>query len=155
MADQHSRAVGPEAGGAALSGLRLDAVLAEVQERLAEIIKTRDRLQGLLEAVLSVGAGLELDSTLQRIVQAAVELIGARYGALGVLGERGIGQFIYEGIDEQTRSRMGSLPAGRGLLGTLIEHPRPIRVADLSKHPDSIGFPPTHRPRPSFLGRPG
>jgi signal transduction histidine kinase len=154
MADKQSRPVGPELAGATLSGLRLDAVLAEVQERLAEIIKTRDRLQGLLEAVLAVGAGLELDSTLQRIVQAAVELIGARYGALGVLGEHGLGQFIYEGIDEETRSRMGSLPAGRGLLGTLIEHPRPIRIADLSKHPDSIGFPPNHPPMHSFLGAP-
>jgi signal transduction histidine kinase len=154
MADQQFRPVGQEPAGATPSGLRLDALLAEVHERLAEIIKTRDRLQGLLEAVLAVGAGLELDSTLQRIVQAAVELIGARYGALGVLGEHGIGQFIYEGIDAETRSRMGSLPAGRGLLGTLIEHPRPIRIADLTKHPDSIGFPPNHPPMHSFLGAP-
>jgi hypothetical protein len=64
----------------------LDELLKEVQDRLTEIVKTRDRLQGLLDAVIAVGAGLELDSTLQRIVQAAVQLVEARYGALGVLG---------------------------------------------------------------------
>src|SRR5690349_7563922 len=116
---------GSASAAAALSSLRLDALLGEVNERLAEIIKTRDRLQGLLEAVLAVGAGLELDSTLRRIVQAAVDLIEARYGALGVLGEEGLAQFIYVGIDEETRAQMGHLPEGRGLLRTLIEHPAP------------------------------
>jgi hypothetical protein len=75
------RPLSPTAG---LSGLRLDELLKEVQDRLTEIVKTRDRLQGLLDAVIAVGAGLELDSTLQRIVQAAVQLVDARYGALGV-----------------------------------------------------------------------
>src|SRR5919197_3019645 len=141
--------------GATSSGPRLDTLVAEVHERLAEVIKTRDRLQGLLEAVLAVGAGLELDSTLQRIVQAAVELIDARYGALGVLNdEGGLAEFIYEGIDPATRARMGKLPEGRGLLGTVIADPHPIRLADLSKHPDSIGFPPNHPPMASFLGAP-
>ena len=79
----------PPAPTAGLSGLRLDELLKEVQDRLTEIVKTRDRLQGLLDAVIAVGAGLELDSTLQRIVQAAVQLVDARYGALGVLGRRG------------------------------------------------------------------
>lgn len=145
---------GSASATAALSALRLDALLGEVHERLEEIIKTRDRLQGLLEAVLAVGAGLELDSTLQRIVQAAVDLIDARYGALGVLGEEGLAQFIYVGIDPETRATMGNLPEGRGLLRTLIEHPFPIRLADLTKHPDSIGFPPNHPPMHSFIGAP-
>lgn len=145
---------GPESATAALSGLRLEALLGEVQERLAEIIKTRERLQGLLEAVLAVGSGLELDSTLKRIVQAAVELLGARYGALGVLGDEGLARFIHVGIDPETRATMGNLPEGRGLLGTLIAHPQPIRLADLSTHPDSIGFPPNHPPMHSFLGAP-
>ncbi|MFL6141498.1 MAG: GAF domain-containing protein [Labedaea sp.] len=157
MPDQDSSetaADGLDPATAALSGLRLEALLTEVRTRLAEIVKTRDRLQGLLEAVLAVGTGLELDSTLQRIVQAAVELIDARYGALGVVGEQGLAEFIYTGIDPETRARMGALPEGRGLLGTLIEHPSPIRLADLSKHPDSIGFPPNHPPMASFLGAP-
>src|SRR5690348_16845576 len=97
-----------------LGGLRLDDLLDEMRERLAEIGSTRDKMQGLLDAVLAVGAGLELDSTLQRIVQAAVELVGARYGALGVLGQRdNLSQFVYVGIDPETRSKMGHLPEGK------------------------------------------
>ncbi|WP_436498379.1 GAF domain-containing protein [Actinokineospora sp. HUAS TT18] len=138
-----------------LSGLRLDELLGEVQERLTEVMRTSDRLQSLLDAVLAVGAGLELDSTLQRIVQVAVELVDAQYGALGVLGEReGLSEFVYEGIHPDVRATMGHLPEGRGLLGLLIEHPVPIRLADLSKHPASVGFPPNHPPMHSFLGAP-
>src|SRR5690349_19493978 len=91
-----------------LSGLRLDELLHEVQDRMAEIVATRDRMQGLLDAVLAVGAGLELDTTLRRIVEAAVELVEARYGALGVLGgSGGLSRFVYVGVDDVTRSRMG------------------------------------------------
>ncbi|EME55088.1 GAF domain-containing protein [Amycolatopsis decaplanina] len=140
---------------AVLTGLRLDELLHEVQERLSEIVKTRDRLQGLLDAVLAVATGLELDSTLQRIVQAAVELVDARYGALGVLGdEDGLSEFVYEGIDAETRSHMGHLPEGRGLLGLLIAEPQPVRVPDLTLHPASVGFPANHPPMHSFLGVP-
>ncbi|MFD5247676.1 GAF domain-containing protein [Amycolatopsis sp. NPDC058340] len=140
---------------AVLTGLRLDELLHEVQERLSEIVKTRDRLQGLLDAVLAVATGLELDSTLQRIVQAAVELVDARYGALGVLGdEDGLSEFVYEGIDAETRSHMGHLPEGRGLLGLLIAEPHPVRVPDLTLHPASVGFPANHPPMHSFLGVP-
>src|SRR2546430_9971957 len=103
---------GPVSATAALSALRLDALLGEVHERLAEIIKTRDRLQGLLEAVLAGGAGLELDSTLQRIVQSAVDLIEARYGALGGLVEEGLSQFIFVGLDAGTPAPIGQLPGG-------------------------------------------
>ncbi|MEU3274964.1 GAF domain-containing protein [Saccharomonospora sp. NPDC006951] len=138
-----------------LAGLRLDELLHEVQERLAQIVRTRDRLQGLLDAVLAVATGLELDSTLQRIVQAATELVDAKYGALGVLSEEGgLSEFVYVGIDERARSQMGHLPEGRGLLGVLIEDPRPVRVADLSRHPASVGFPRNHPPMHSFLGVP-
>ncbi|MFD8496036.1 GAF domain-containing protein [Amycolatopsis sp. NPDC059657] len=138
-----------------LAALRLDELLHEVQDRLSEIVKTRDRLQGLLDAVLAVATGLELDSTLQRIVQAAVELVDARYGALGVLAdEEGLSEFVYVGIDAETRSHMGHLPEGRGLLGLLIEDPQPVRVPDLSQHPASVGFPANHPPMRSFLGVP-
>ncbi len=115
--------------GVSLAGLRLDELLAELRDRLTEIGKTRDRLQGLLDAVVAVGAGLELAGTLQRIVQTAVELVDARYGALGVLGDDdGLAEFVYVGIDPETRARMGHLPEGKGLLGHVIEHPFPIRV---------------------------
>ncbi|MBV9143714.1 MAG: GAF domain-containing sensor histidine kinase [Pseudonocardiales bacterium] len=145
----------PTSPTAGLSGLRLDELLREVQDRLAEIVRTRDRLQGLLDAVIAVGAGLELDSTLQRIVQAAVDLVDARYGALGVLGsQEGLSEFVYVGINPEERARMGQLPEGRGLLGLLIKHPQVIRLPDLGQHPASVGFPPNHPPMRSFLGAP-
>nr|WP_312880053.1 GAF domain-containing protein [Actinokineospora xionganensis] len=138
-----------------LSGLRLDELLGELQERLTEVRQTSDRLQRLLDAVVVVGAGLELESTLLRIVQVAVELVDAQYGALGVLGEgEGLSEFVFEGIHPQERQTMGHLPEGRGLLGLLIKHPVPIRLADLSKHPASVGLPPNHPPMRSFLGTP-
>ncbi|MFJ5986366.1 GAF domain-containing protein [Lentzea sp. NPDC092896] len=138
-----------------LGGLRLDDLLDEMRDRLAEIGSTRDKMQSLLDAVLAVGAGLELDSTLQRIVQAAVELVGARYGALGVLGSRhNLSQFVHVGIDPETRAHMGHLPEGKGLLGLLIKDPRAIRLHDLSEHDASVGFPPNHPPMNSFLGVP-
>jgi signal transduction histidine kinase len=138
-----------------LAGLRLDELLREVQDRMAEIITTRDRMQGLLDAVLAVAAGLDLDMTLRRIVEAAAGLVDARYGALAVLGpDGGISRFIHVGIDEQTRAEMGRLPEGKGLLGQLILDPRPLRMADLAQHPSSVGFPPRHPPMQSFLGVP-
>ncbi len=141
--------------GISLAGLRLDELLGELQERLAEIGKTRDRLQGLLDAVVAVGAGLELAGTLQRIVQTAVELVDARYGALGVLSDtEGLSEFVYVGIDPETRATMGHLPEGKGLLGHLIEHPHPVRMSDLAEHPSSVGFPANHPPMRSFLGTP-
>lgn len=104
----------PPSSTAGLGGLRLDELLKEVQERLAEIVKTRDRLQSLLDAVLAVGAGLELDSTLRRIVQAAVDLVDARYGALGVLGpNESLSELVYVGIDSDERARMGHLSRTR------------------------------------------
>jgi signal transduction histidine kinase len=147
----------PQSGmaGVSVAGLRLDELLGEVQDRLTEIGRTRDRLQGLLDAVLAVGAGLELDGTLQRIVETAVKLVDARYGALGVLGdEGGLARFVYVGIDAETRAGMGHLPEGKGLLGLLIDHPEPIRLPDLTEHPASVGFPPNHPPMRSFLGAP-
>jgi signal transduction histidine kinase len=151
-----ARPVVPEGASSALTGLRLDELLHEVQDRLAEIVKTRDRLQRLLDAVLAVATGLELDSTLRRIAEAAVELVDAEYGAIGVLDPEGDGltEFVYVGVDEETRAQMGHLPEGRGLLGLLIDDPRPVRVADLSQHPASVGFPRNHPPMGSFLGVP-
>jgi signal transduction histidine kinase len=113
-----------------------------------------ERLQGLLKAVVAVGRGLELESTLQRIVQIAVDLVDARYGALGVVSDEGLSEFVYVGIDRQTRDEMGHLPEGKGLLGHLIRHPYPIRLADLTAHPSSTGFPANHPPMRSFLGAP-
>ena len=85
----------------------------------------------------------------------ATALLDARYGALGVrAADGGLSEFVYVGIDPAQREVMGHLPEGRGILGLLINDPRPVRLGDLSKHPASIGFPPNHPPMKSFLGTP-
>ncbi len=136
-----------------LSQRRLRALLVEVQERIEEIVGTRDRMDGLLEAVLAVSSGLELDETLRQIVRAAVELVDARYGALGVLGDDGmLTEFVHVGIDDATRKLIGPLPTGHGVLGVVLEGAEPLRLSDLSRHPASVGFPANHPPMGSFLG---
>ena len=138
-----------------LSQLRLRELLAEVQERIAEIVEGRDRLDGLVEAMLVITSDLDLDTTLRTIVHTAIELVDARYGALGVRGSgHDLVAFIYEGIDEKERERIGHLPEGRGVLGVLIDDPKPIRLDDIAQHPASVGFPPNHPPMRAFLGVP-
>ncbi|WP_345378430.1 GAF domain-containing sensor histidine kinase [Pseudonocardia yuanmonensis] len=145
---------GPVVSGV-LAGLRLDELLGEVQERLGQIVAARDRMQSLLDAVLAVAAGLELETTLRRIVQAAVDLVDARYGALGVLAPDGsISRFIDVGLHPGERETLGPPPTGKGLLGQLILDPEPLRLADLTAHPSSVGFPANHPPMHSFLGVP-
>jgi len=114
-----------------------------------------ERDSGLFAAVVAVAAGLELNATLRRIVQAAVDLVDAEFGALGVIGRNGaVVDFIHVGIDSATAEDIGPLPTGRGILGLLIDHPVPIRLEDLSTHPASAGFPAGHPPMTSFLGVP-
>ncbi|MBB3052379.1 signal transduction histidine kinase [Prauserella isguenensis] len=139
-----------------LAQLQLRELLRGVQDRIDEVINARDRMDGLLEAMLAVASGLELDATLRRIVHAAIDLVDARYGALGVLNPdgNGLAEFIYEGIGEQTRGLIGDLPSGHGLLGLLIEQPKPVRLDVLSNHPSSAGFPEHHPPMRTFLGVP-
>lgn len=140
---------------ATLSQLRLRELLVEVQDRVEQIVEGRDRLDGLLDAMLVVTSGLELDATLRTIVHTAIELVDARYGALGVRGhDHELVEFIYEGIDEATRERIGNLPDGRGVLGVLIDEPKPIRLDNISDHAASVGFPPNHPPMRTFLGVP-
>jgi signal transduction histidine kinase len=140
---------------AGLSALRLDELLAEVTDRLGQIASRRDQLHGLLDAVVAVGGGLELPDTLRRIVEAATVLVDSRYGALGVIGpDRKLIEFVYTGIDEETRQLIGHLPEGHGILGLLIDDPRPVRLHDLAEHPASYGFPPNHPPMRNFLGVP-
>jgi two-component system, NarL family, sensor histidine kinase DevS len=138
-----------------LSQLRLRELLIEVQDRVEQIIESRDRLDGLVEAMLVVTSGLELDATLRTIVHTAIELVDAQYGALGVRGQgHDLVEFVYEGIDEPTRELIGPLPQGRGVLGVLIDDPKPIRLDDIRQHPESVGFPPNHPPMRTFLGVP-
>jgi two-component system, NarL family, sensor histidine kinase DevS len=113
-------------------------------------------LRKLVEAVLSISADLDLAAVLQRIIDAAADLVDARYGALGVLDETGtsLAQFVTTGLDDATHRAIGELPKGHGILGLLIVDPKPIRLPDLREHPDSYGFPPHHPPMQSFLGVP-
>lgn len=125
-----------------LSQLRLRELLVEVQDRIEQIIKGRDRLDGLVEAMLAVTSELDLDAALRAIVHTAIELVDARYGALGVRGSgHELIEFVYEGIDEKTREHIGHLPEGRGVLGLLLDDPKPIRLDDIAQHPASVGFP--------------
>jgi signal transduction histidine kinase len=113
-------------------------------------------LRRLLDAVVTVGSDLDLPTVLHTIVESAVELVDARYGALGVLdpSRTRLAQFITIGVDDETHAAIGHLPEGHGILGLLIVDPRPIRLPDLREHPDSYGFPPNHPPMRSFLGVP-
>ncbi|MER5960745.1 GAF domain-containing protein [Streptomyces sp. NPDC002057] len=115
------------------------------------------RVPQLLEAMRSVGTGLELHSTLDRICETAAELADARYAAIGVVDEegKGLSDFVTFGVDEETARRIGHRPDGHaGLLGALIRDPQTIRLADLSTDPRAAGFPPGHPPMRSFLGVP-
>jgi signal transduction histidine kinase len=138
-----------------LPNLRLDDLLAELQGRLQAVVATRDRVHGLLEAVLAVGSSPELEAVLRRIVEAAVTLVDARYGALGVVGEDGrLAEFIPVGLDEAEIAAIDHWPEGLGLLGRLISDPRPLRLPNIADHIYSSGFPDGHPPMRTFLGVP-
>jgi len=114
-----------------------------------------DVLQRFLAAVAGVATGLSLPNTLRHIIDSATTLAGARYGALGVIGEdRTLAEFVTTGLDDETIARIGARPQGLGVLGQLIADPKPLRLRDLRDHPASFGFPAHHPPMGSFLGVP-
>jgi two-component system, NarL family, sensor histidine kinase DevS len=142
-------------GGGVLPQLRLDDLLVELQARLEAVLATRDRMHGLLEAVIAIGSGLDLEAMLRRIVEAAVDLVDARYGALGVIGEdQRLVEFIPVGLDAEEIAKIHHWPEGRGLLGLLIKEPHPLRLSNIGAHPESSGFPEGHPAMKSFLGVP-
>ena len=116
-----------------------------------------DVRDGLIDAMLAVSSGLELEEKLHTIVHTAMGLVDARYGAVGVIASEPqpvLERFVFEGIDADTAEPIGPLPTGHGMLGLLLKTPKVIRVDDLSQHPASIGFPAHHPPMRSFLGVP-
>ncbi|MCX5563113.1 GAF domain-containing protein [Streptomyces sp. NBC_00038] len=138
-----------------LPKLRMDELLDELQARIDAARGTQDRVHSLLEAVLSVGRELDLPQVLRRIVEAAVVLVDAEYGALGVIGDdRRLSEFLTVGMGDEQRAEIGDLPSGHGILGELIRHPQPLRLPEISQHPSSYGFPAHHPPMHSFLGVP-
>ena len=117
---------------------------------------TDERLEQLLEVGRAIVSELDPEAVFRRVLDAARDLTGAKYAALGVLNEdkSGLERFVNSGIDEETRREIGPLPRGRGVLGELIRKPRPLRLADVSAHPRSYGFPPAHPEMRTFLGTP-
>ncbi len=158
MSGDAERATAPEPAPARAPDalrLELDDLLAALVERAQDVMGTRDRQRGLLRASREIAGDLALPHVLRRIIEAARELVHARYAALGVLSpDSGLEQFIHVGVDDATVARIGHLPEGKGLLGALIDDPRPIRLARITDDPRSVGFPDHHPVMKSFLGVP-
>ncbi|WP_078917436.1 PP2C family protein-serine/threonine phosphatase [Streptomyces sp. NRRL S-813] len=136
--------------------LRLRSELGRIDEQLRALLSSMDRLQGLLDAVVAISREVELPAVLHRIVTTAMDLVGARYGALGVLDESGerLEEFVTAGLSEQERDALAEvgLPRGLGVLGHLIRYPQPLRLDDIRAHPSSAGFPAGHPRLHTLLG---
>lgn len=136
--------------------MRLRSELGRIDEQLRTLLSSMDRLQGLLDAVVAISREVELPAVLHRIVTTAMDLVGARYGALGVLDESGecLEQFIAAGLSEGEREALAEagLPRGLGVLGHLIRYPDPLRIDDIQGHPSSAGYPAGHPRLRTLLG---
>lgn len=147
-----------DSGGAATSGPDPMEAATEATRSLQGLsTELTARVPQLLEAMRTVGAGLDLHITLDRIVETAAELADARYAAIGIIDEsrEGLSDFVTYGVSAEDRARIGALPDGhKGLLGALIHDPKALRLADLTQDVRSAGFPPGHPPMRTFLGVP-
>src|SRR5438094_2469682 len=121
-----------------------------------QLPSTQERLKQLVAATSALITEVSLDGVLQRAVQVSAQVIGARYAAIGVLASDGrtLEHFTTYGVDSELAATIGTPPRGHGILGLVIREGKPIRLPDLTKHPDSYGFPPHHPPMRSFLGVP-
>jgi len=139
-----------------LSRTRLAAPISSGTLPGVAVKPDEDRLRALFDASLALTSELSLESLLQRLVETAAALTGARYAALGVIDETGMAleQFVTTGIDGETHAAIGDLPRGRGILGVLIHDAVPLRLHELGEDPRSVGFPPAHPPMHTFLGVP-
>jgi GAF domain-containing protein len=138
-----------------LPRLELDQLLEQLVDRAQEVMATQDRLRGLLRAVQLITGDLDLPTVVRHIAEAARELVGARYAALGVIAPDGhLAQFVHTGMPDDVIERIGRLPQGKGLLGALIDDPHPIRLHRIADDVRSTGFPPGHPPMDGFLGVP-
>ena len=144
-----------DVGRTVLPQMKLDDLLGELKNRLNAVLASRDRVHALLDAVVSIGSDLDLETMLRRIVEAAATLVDAGYGAMGVVGDKGgLIEFIPVGLTDDEITRIEHWPHGLGLLGLLIKEPQTLRLARISDHPESYGFPAGHPPMGSFLGVP-
>ncbi len=119
-------------------------------------LATQERLERLVLTTSALIAEISIEAVLERVVQVAAEVIGARYAAIGVLAPDGrlLESFVTHGIDPELRARLGPPPRGHGVLGLVIREARPIRLPDITRHPDSYGYPPHHPEMHSVLGVP-
>lgn len=139
----------------AFAALGQRGLVGSMHAQLDELLASRDQMERLLRVIVGLASDLDLDATLHRIVTAAMELTGARYGALGVRAADGtLLSFLHSGIDPDTAETIGHLPVGKGVLGLLLDHPEPLRLDDLGAHPSAVGFPEHHPPMGAFLGVP-
>jgi signal transduction histidine kinase len=145
----------PDAGLVGMPHLEFDELLGQLVTRAQDLMGTQSRLRGLLAANTAIIGNLALPVVLRRIVEVACDLVNARYGAIGVLAPvGGLEEFIHVGMEADAVERIGHLPAGKGLLGALIDEPRPIRLINIADDARSVGFPANHPPMSSFLGVP-
>ena len=142
-------------GGTGSPRPSVDVLMTRLVDQASAVLSAQQRLQRLLDANQSIVSELSLPAVLRRIVEAARATAGAQYAAIGVIGADGLlEQFVHIGMDEDTVTRIGDLPKGRGLLGALVEHPSPIRLSTIADDPRSSGFPTDHPSMMSFLGVP-
>ncbi|MET0952891.1 MAG: GAF domain-containing protein [Aeromicrobium sp.] len=135
--------------------LESEVLLDQLVERAEQMRDSQSRLRELIRVNNELTRNLDLPTVLRRIVEIGVELIRARYGAMGVVGEeRRLEQFIHVGMEPEVADRIDHLPEGKGLLGVLIDDPRPVRLRQIGAHPRSSGFPEHHPPMQSFIGVP-
>src|SRR5215211_1251127 len=135
--------------------LSVELLMSQLVEQASVIMTAQQRLRRLLIANRSIVQELSLPAVLRRIVDTAKDVSGAKYAALGVIGADGLlEQFLHVGMDDETVRAIGELPKGRGVLGALIEDPKPIRLTRIAEDPRSSGFPAGHPPMTTFLGVP-
>jgi GAF domain-containing protein len=134
--------------------LELDELLEQLVARARDVQDTQGRLRGLLRANLEVASAVDTDAVLRHILHAARDLVNARYAALGIVRQGRLVRFLHAGIDAQAVARIGALPEGKGVLGRLVDYPRPLRLANIAENVSSVGFPEHHPPMRSFLGVP-
>jgi signal transduction histidine kinase len=139
----------------AFAGLGERALIGRMHEQLDKLLAARDQMEQLLRAIVKIGSELDLDATLHHIVIAAMELTGARYGALATRHPDGtLNSFVHAGMDPDTVELIGSLPAGNGVLGVPLDQTPALRLDDLTAHPAAVGFPEHYPPMRAFLGVP-
>lgn len=144
-----------EDSGSAFAGLGQRGLVGRMHEQLDELLAARDQMELLLRVIVEIGAGLDLDATLHRIIGAARKLTSAPYGALAIRDPDGnLVRFVHEGMDADTAARIGHLPVGKGLLSLSLLDTPALRMADLTAHPAAVGFPEHHPPMRAFLAVP-